>query len=142
MGRLIPAGPRLVFHSKPAPCWRRNLPAQAIHRLSDPTPFSAYQIIADRLRSATWPVMPHCRTTSRIVFVEPKSSGPQTGPAFTRQGIGKNRVMPERPSCPPRRAVKHRTRIACTISAKARYLCRSPVVESRRDRPANNRHPA
>ena len=107
-----------------------------------PSPLSSYEVIANRLCAAPFAAVPHCSTTARVFLVEPKTSGPQTCPAFFRQGVGKNRVMPKRPRCFPRSPVEHRASVPCSIGAKARYLCRRSVVKSWRYRPANNRHAA
>jgi len=108
----------------------------------NPSPFPSYEVIANRLRAASFAAMPHCRTAARIFLVEPKTSGPQTGPAFFWQGVGKNRVMPKRPRCFPRCAVEHRASVSCTIGAKTRYLCRRAIVKPWRYWAANNRNPA
>jgi len=94
------------------------------------------------LRRSSFAAVPHCSTTARVFLVEPKTSGPQTGPAFFWQGVGKNRVMPKRPRCFSRCAVEHRASVSCAIGAKARYLGGCAIVKPWRYRPANNRHAA
>ena len=87
--------PRLTRRSKRTVLTHRPLAQR--YASPNPSPLSSYEVIANRLCAASFAAVPHCRTTARIFLVEPKTSGPQTGPAFFRQGVGKNRVMPKRP---------------------------------------------
>lgn len=108
----------------------------------NPSPFPSNQVIANRLRSASRPVVPHRCTAASVFLVKSKTSGPQTGPAFFRQCVGVNRLAPHRPRCPSRRSVKHRAGVWRAVRAKAGYLCCLAVVQPWRYRPSNNRNTA
>jgi len=125
-----------------SPASRLRAPELARYASPNPSPLSSYEVVANRLCAAPRTALPHRSTTARIFLVEPKASGPQTGPALLWQGVGVNRLMPHRPSCPPRRPVEHRAGVPCAVRAKARYLCRLAIVKPRRYRATNNRNPA
>ena len=107
---------------------------------ANPSPLSSHKVITNRLRSAAGPVVPHRGASARILFVEPESSGSQTGAAFVGQRVRVDRFVSKGTRSAAGGSVEHAASVARAIGTQAGHFGGLSVVQARRNRSANNRH--